>query len=270
MSSSPRWYRPPVDAQVRRDAVLLWLHGGGFFRGGLDQDEAHAVATALAGHGVAVVTVDYTLAPVPGFSWLARADGRARHPAAFEDVSEAYRSVRAEGLSVIIGGASAGACLAASAALHGVIAGDPPAGTVLAYGFFHALHQQSDVGQRSRQHRRFTHAAWALNLMNRNYAGSREALDDQTAFPGGHDLSGFPRTIMIDAEYDNMRGSGDRFAQELATSGVQLERHVLTDSSHAFLNRPRSRAFGEAVSLIADWVRREDTRGGASGVTLTT
>ncbi|WP_460942720.1 hypothetical protein [Okibacterium endophyticum] len=42
-------------------------------------------------------------------------------------------------------------------------------------------------------------------MANRNYAGSRKALTDRLAFPGGHKLDDFPRTLVINAEQDNMR-----------------------------------------------------------------
>lgn len=46
-------------------------------------------------------------------------------------------------------------------------------------------------------------------------------------------------TLMIDADRDAMRASGDQFATKLQTAGVDLEYYVLPDSRHAFLNHPR-------------------------------
>ena len=89
--------------------------------------------------------------------------------------------------------------------------------------------------------------------MNRNYAGSEDALANRFAFPGGHDLHQFPRTLSINAEKDNMRASGDTFALELSTHGVDVQHHVLQGTRHAFLNRPGDDAFATAVSLIAKW-----------------
>ena len=37
--------------------TLVWVHGGGFFRGDLDLPESDAVARALAERGLPVVTV---------------------------------------------------------------------------------------------------------------------------------------------------------------------------------------------------------------------
>lgn len=252
-----RWYLPLSSWDAPPRPTLLWLHGGGFFRGNLDLPEASAVAGSLAAQGVTVATVDYRLTPPPGMPWVTSSAGRSRgrFPLPLDDVLAAYREVdsRSPG-GVILGGASAGACLAAAAVLRAVDDGARPAGAVFAYGFFHAKHPSvTDAHHRSRGHRRITHARWALNAANRNYAGSRRALSDRLAFPGGHNLDGFPRTLILNAEQDNMRASGDRFATELAHSGVDVKRHVLRGTRHAFLNHPDLDAFPIAISLIAAW-----------------
>nr|WP_243861957.1 alpha/beta hydrolase fold domain-containing protein [Frigoribacterium endophyticum] len=245
--------------EARSAPVLVWAHGGGFFRGGLDQPEAHEVASALARRGVGVVTVDYRLTPWPlvgRVGWAGR--GRTRFPGPVDDVSAVWRSVaEATPGGALIGGASAGACLAAAATLRAIDEGAAPRGVVLGYGFFHPVLPVDRALQRSvRGHRRLSHSRWGLDLMNRNYAGTAAALADRHAFAGGQDLAGFPRTLMVDAEADSMRASGDAFARELAASGAELERHVLPGTRHAFLDRPRLTEFGAAVELVAGWCLR--------------
>ncbi len=181
-----RWYGPsPIDRSTL-GPTLLWLQGGGFFRGGLDQPEAHAVAQSLAHQRLSVATVDYRLAPAPGMSWMKTraALPRGRFPLPLNDVLAAYRNVRAQSpRGVILGGASAGACLAAAATLGATDEGLPPVGAVLTYGFFHAAHRRTEnVQQRAHGHRRVTHSVWALNAMNRNYAGSQAELANRLAF----------------------------------------------------------------------------------------
>lgn len=255
-----RWYEPWPGSAVAPGPTLLWLHGGGFFRGGLDQPEAHDVARSLAARGVRVATVDYRLAPPPGLGGAAPLlmPSRGRYPLALDDVLAAHGEVvdrSPEG--VIVGGASAGACLAAAATLHTIDEGRPPVGAVFAYGFFHARHPRvAEAGHRSRGHRGLSHARWALDVMNRNYAGSAAARDERLAFPGGHTLTGFPRTLVVTAERDNMRASGDLFAAELAEAGVDVQHHVLPGTRHAFLNRPGLAEFAHTVQLVAEWTRR--------------
>lgn len=100
--------------------------------------------------------------------------------------------------------------------------------------------------------------------MNRNYAGSQLAQADRSAFPGGHDLDEFPPTLMINADRDAMRASGDQFATELIAAGVDVEHHVLPEAHHAFLNRPHLDAFVTAIELIASWSCRDRRRGVAN------
>lgn len=237
--------------------TLLWLHGGGFFRGDLDQPESDAVARALVARGVPVVTVDYRLGPLPGLPGVGRRGPRARlgAPAAHDEVVAVYRSLVADApRGIVVGGASAGACIAA--AVSGTLSstGHAPVGAVLAYGSFHARLPRDPAVLRSvRGHRRLTHAPWALDAANRADAGPRHAAGDRRAFPGGHPVTGFPATLMLDADRDAMRGSGDRFAAELRAGAVPLDRRVLPGSRHAFLNRPASPDFAAAVDHIASW-----------------
>ncbi|QNE44248.1 carboxylesterase family protein [Frigoribacterium sp. NBH87] len=96
--------------EARSAPVLVWAHGGGFFRGGLDQPEAHEVASALARRGVGVVTVDYRLTPWPLVGRVGRVAsvgpvarvgragrdgrGRTRFPGPVDDVSAVWRTSR--------------------------------------------------------------------------------------------------------------------------------------------------------------------------------
>lgn len=248
-----RTYRPVGTAPA---PTLVWAHGGGFFRGSIDQPEADAVARALAGRGIPVVTVDYRLVPLPVVGRLIP-QGRVRYPAPADDVLSVVEHVRADSShGLLLGGASAGACLAAATALRvlDVAADRPLDGVVLGYGFFHArLPRNSGIQRRVRGRRRGTHAPLMLDAANVNYVGSRRALADRFAFPGGHDLRGFPATLMVDADRDAMRASGEVFASELAAVGADVQRHVLPEARHAFLNRPQSREFATAVDLIAAW-----------------
>lgn len=247
-----RHYRPQDPAAA---PTLVWLHGGGFFRGDLDLPESDAVARALSARGIPAVTVDYRLGPLPGMPWIGRTGAKARRraPHARDEVVAVLHSLAEEcPAGLVLGGASAGACLAAT-----VIPAAPAlAGTVLAYGFFHARIPRDPAVQRLvRGHRRITHAPLLLDAANRTYAGLLGA----GAFPAPQELGTFPRTLMLDAERDTMRASGDRFAGQLRAAGVDLERQVLPDSRHAFLNRPASSDFAAAVDRIASWVvRRPD------------
>ena len=108
-----RVYRPSP-ATARRPC-LVWMHGGAFMAGDLDMPEADSVARELAHRaGAVVVCVDYRLA----------VDG-VTYPVPHDDVVAAFRWVARRGGAlgidpdaIAIGGASAGANLAAGAALR--------------------------------------------------------------------------------------------------------------------------------------------------------
>ena len=95
-----------------------------------------------------------------------------------------------------------------------------------------------------------------VEKMNRAYAGSPEAMNQPDAFPGGHNVGGFPSTLMLDADHDSLRASGEAFARELRTAQVPLEYAILHGSRHGFLDKPRTRHFFGATEGIVRWLRR--------------
>lgn len=249
-----RRYSPPSTAAAISTVSIVWLHGGAFLRGGLDQVESHSVAMALAEAGFPVITVAYRLVrSAPG--------GRGIHyPIPVDDVVAVIDEVRREAPDgIVLGGASAGACLAAATIFRSAEGGTGVRGVFFAYGIFHAAlpRRAPELIRRLRGHRRFTHGPRMFGLGNLYYAGSRAAMLKPDAFAGGHALEGFPPALLIDADRDNMRASGGQFSQELVSAGVPVEYHVLAGSEHAFLNRPKDPAFVEGLRLIVEWASRQ-------------
>ncbi|MDJ0337144.1 alpha/beta hydrolase [Cryobacterium sp. PH31-O1] len=257
-----RRYSPPIGMVPFRSAPIVWIHGGGFFKGNLDQPESHDVARSLAAAGFQVVTVDYRLATLARLRWSSSGFCRSpavHYPVPVDDVVAVVRAVQLEVPNgVILGGASAGACLSAGAVLRMADDGAAPlAGVFFAYGLFHAAlpKRARTLRRRLRGKRRFVHTPTLLNLTNLHYAGTRSAMLEAHAFPGGHPLHDFPPTLMIDADRDSMRASGGQFARELQTAGIAATYHVLPDSLHAFLNRPNEPGFADGLELIIGWAR---------------
>lgn len=265
-----RRYVPPADVTADPRAIV-WVHGGAFMWGGLDQPESDVVARALAAQGFPVVTVDYRLARFPPFrpGSVRRPDSRVEprveprvtYPVPVDDVTATIRVVADEfPAGILVGGASAGACLAAGALtrLADSETGARVQGAFFAYGLFHATLPpiSPELRKRISGRRRYTHTATTLGLTNLNYAGSRAAMQKPDAFPGGHPVAGFPPTLLIDADHDFMRASGRQFARELAAEDVPVHYRVMDDAHHAFFNRPNDPAWAEAVSLIGQWARR--------------
>ena len=246
--------------------MVVWLHGGAFSHGGLDQQESHAVGLALAEAGFPVTAVDYRR--VPPWSWWRRPRpgvlGGIRYPVPVDDVIDVVRQVRIEadatGTDLVLGGASAGSCLAAAAALrlHREGAAGPDR-LLLAYGTFHAALPPIPAELRARirgRHGLMQFRPGTVEKMNRNYAGRVEAMVDPFAFPGGHDLTGMPPTLVLDADRDLLRASGEAFAHELAAVGVDVSHQLVPDSSHGFLDRPRTAGFAGGIECAVRWLER--------------
>ncbi|KAF2417546.1 alpha/beta hydrolase fold domain-containing protein [Microbacterium sp. B35-30] len=231
---------------------LLWVHGGGWFGGSVDMKESDAPAKYLAAHGRVVRTVDYRLAPRPRRRAAGRENTSNRFPAALHDVVDAALDLWARHSSLSLGGASAGANLAAGATLMLQAEGcAQPTSLVLAYGVFHGkLPEHSEVEKSLRGSLAGSKFMLAeVHRMTANYVGDERLLEDPLAFPAYASLSNLPPTLMIDATHDILRRSSSTFADAATAAGANIE-YRLIKGHHGFLNRPRSSAFSEAVARV--------------------
>ena len=234
---------------------LVWLHGGAFRFGDLDMQEADWTARNLADRaGAVVVSVDYRLA-VEGVTY----------PIPLDDVVASMRWVRENtadlGISSIsMGGASAGANLAAGAALRLRDEDDwKPEHLILVYPSMHVdLPEPSKSLQLA-----LTEMLPAMRLppemfhsMRENYLGALISNPPAYAMPGLADLDGLPPTLVLNAEYDDLRASGEAFSASLAAAGVDVEQVLVRGVPHGFLNLSTSfEAVDEAVNRIAGRLR---------------
>lgn len=241
-------------------AALLWVHGGGFAGGSIEMPESDAVARRLAGAGRVVRTVEYRLAPpLPEHGPLDLDPSPDRYPAAQEDVMTAFADL-AGGGAAFLGGASAGACVAASAVVRlRDEAGTLPLGLVLAYGLFHAaLPEHADEEGAHLANLTDVDTGRWFERMTLNYSGSRELLSDSHVLPGEGDPRGLPDTLILDAEHDALRASGKRFAEQLRRAAVRTTEIVMADAEHGFLNVPASPHFDPAVAEMVRWMAALD------------
>lgn len=226
-------------AAVERGAVpFVWVHGGAFSYGGLDQLESHSVALAVAASGRPVRTVDYRLVPPSRLT-----PSENRYPAAKDDVIAAVRDL---GSPVILGGASAGAMLVASA-----VGSLDVAGVVLAYGLFHPELPSPHA------HGPGLFTADEIRAITLNYVGDPAMLADASAFPalGAHR---FPPTLFVDADRDSLRSSSEAFAAQLDASGTPVTRAVIPGTGHGFFDQPELPGFDEGIGAIVGWLDQQD------------
>ena len=246
----------PKEQEDNSGHALVWMHGGAFQFGDLDMNEADWTARQLVHRASAtVVSVDYRLA-VEGVTY----------PIPLDDVVAAIRWVQANEkdlgvTSLSVGGASAGANLAAAAALR-LRDEDKwtPEHLVLVYPVMHADPPPPSESLR----RALTELPSAMRVtprmvrsMKENYLGTSE---DGTvpgyAMPAGAALDGLGPTLVLNAEYDELRASGESFSALLAASGVDVEQVKVNGMMHGFLNLPATMApIDDALERIAARLR---------------
>ena len=248
----------PVPVRVYRAAdaedgarSLLWAHGGGFTSGDLDMPEAHVVSLELADRlrGV-VVSVDYRLA-----------SDAVRHPIPVDDVAAAWSWLIASAdvlgidpARAAIGGASAGAFLAAAAALRPEVA---PASALLAYPALHFPNPAVDDALAAELRTLPPVLRFFPQVVTAIFATYLGRITDLPAAetPGLADLTGYPPTRIVVSELDDLRGSGELFAQQLASRGVPVELTVAEGMLHGHLNIPPVDALPE-VARSLDFLAR--------------
>ncbi|GAA4390175.1 alpha/beta hydrolase [Actinomadura verrucosospora] len=206
--------------------VLVYFHGGGFVTGGLENE--HERCLEFAGEdGIAVVSVDYRLAPEHPF------------PAGFEDcyAATAWAHEHAGEFGgdperVAVGGGSAGGALAAAVALRARDEGGPP------LVFQMLLYPVLDDRMATPSMRTFTEPplfnSGDVRHMWRHYLGGRADVPAYAAPARAEDLSGLPRAYVLVPEHDPLRDEGLAYAHRLIVSGVSTELHHVPGACHGF------------------------------------
>ena len=244
----------PADAAA--DApVFVWCHGGGWVWGTLEDPEADATAREVCSRaGAVVVSVDYRLA----------SEG-VHYPVPLDDVVAATVWVREEAARwgadperLVLGGASAGANLAAGACLRLRDEGEVmPRSLVLAYPCLHAPlpEPSTELSQKlSGISRVMAFAPEALDPMVENYLGRPLAEAPVYAMPGPGELAGLPPTLVINAEYDGLRASGEAATEALLAAGVETRQLLVRDVAHGHLSAPHLAQAQESFRDIAAWI----------------
>lgn len=244
---------PPVPVRLfmpeHPRSLLVWAHGGGFAGGSLDMPESHEVGLALASAGHAVASVDYRLVR-PGLAF----------PAPHDDVTAALSwAIDESRVPVFAGGASAGGNLAAGAALRLAREGRPPAGVVLAYPLLHHRVPPARVSLPDGVPDAARFPPEVLEPLVAAFAPGPWR-HHPFAFVGDHPLDGFPPTLIVASEHDELRPSAEAFASALEAAGgdVQFERELGT--LHGHLDMPAEVGFTSTIARIAAWLDARVTR----------
>jgi acetyl esterase len=231
-----RQYWPSTDDRL---PIVLYFHGGRFFSGDLESHDTICRLLAIRA-GCRVVAVDYRLAP------------EHRFPAAVEDAVGAVAWGCKQGVPVGVAGDSAGANLAAVAALsqrtwnlrcqvliYPMIDAtcSSPSFTEYAEGY----------GPRANDMRR----GWTEYLPQ-----GADPRDPQASPLFAPDVAGAPPAFILTAGYDTLRDEGEAFARRLTEAGNAVQTRRYPGAIHGFFTMPGVLSLArEAFSDVAEFLR---------------
>jgi len=216
--------------------LAVYFHGGRFLSGDLDSHDAVCRMLALAA-GCRVLAVDYRLAP------------EHRFPAAAEDAALAVEWALGQGIGVAVAGDSAGANLAAGAAL--ALRRPLLRCQLLIYPMIDAtcgLPSYSEFAEGYGPGAADMRRGW------REYLPEGADRRDPLASPlFARDFDGAPPALVLTAEYDTLRDEGEAYARKL---GVTARRYPGT--IHGFFTMPGIlQVARQAMSDAAAFLQRE-------------
>jgi acetyl esterase len=223
--------------------VIVYLHGGGWVIGSIDEFDAFGRRLAQR-TGAAVVLVDYRLAP------------EHRFPTAVEDSVAAVRwvddhieQIAGRRVPLVVAGDSAGGNLTAVVSLRARTAGPRIAAQVLVYPVTDAQFETACYRDPANQLLLTRDAmVWFWN----HYAPDPAVRVHPDASPlRADDLSGLPPAIAVFAEHDVLRAEGEAYVERLRAAGVRVAQRCFSGQMHAFftlINLPASR---DALDFVA-------------------
>jgi acetyl esterase len=239
-----RLYRPRPRSAGALPA-LVYLHGGGWVIGGIDDVDGLCRELA-AGAGCAVLNVGYRLAPEHPF------------PAAVEDawavlaaVAADPRRYGADPRALAVAGESAGGNLAAVTALRARDEGLPLSHQLLVYP---VTDTAMDTPSWAAYGTGLGLDASGMAMFMDLYRADADPADPRLAPLRAPDLSGAAPATVITAEYDILRDEGEAYARRLAEAGVPVELHRFPGTVHSFFLLPE--IFDAGVEARALAVRR--------------
>lgn len=248
-SVAGRLFRPQTDAH----GLIVYLHGGGWVVGALDDYDALA-RNLVARSGFALLLVDYRLAPEHPF------------PAGLHDAQDAIAWARSSlvefaGLPLVVAGDSAGANLAivANLALKDTV---KPALQVLFYPV-------TDMPARSGSYEAYGSTSYPLTARDMewflaHYAGPGAAPDPRIAPMLEPSLAGSPPSWIATAEYDVLRDEGEAYAERLLNEGIAVQARRYDGLAHGFarwmnLVDTSSQALDDAAAAISAKITNRTT-----------
>ena len=241
------WLTP---ASVTPDAVVLYLHGGGYCTGSLDSHRNLAGRLAIAA-GCTVVTLDYRLAPEHPF------------PAAVNDATGAYGDLLALGIPperTAIAGDSAGGGLTVASLLALRAAGSPLPAAVVCLSPWVDLTQSSAAYERLAATDPMVTKA-GLDLMAQTYVGAADPRAELASPLFADDLSGLPPLFIEVGAHEVLVDDAIRLAERVGAAGGEATLTVWPEMIHVFQAFPgplipeSDQSIAAVGSFLADHLR---------------
>ena len=222
--------------------VLIYFHGGGWTIGDLDTHDV-LCRQLCAGAGVAVVAVDYRLAP------------EHRFPAAVDDslaatlwVQQHAASLGLDGGRLAVGGDSAGGNLAAVVAIALRDAGAPA--PLLQLLIYPATDQRAQAPSHTTNGQGYLLTRDSVAYYRGQYfADAAQWLDWRASPLLAADLSRLPPALVLTAGYDPLRDEGRQYADALSAAGNAVQYLCFERQVHGFITM--SRVIDEAQTAVA-------------------
>lgn len=231
---------------AKNDAVILYLHGGGYIFGGLDSHRGLAWRLAKAS-GSEVLVVDYGLAPEHPF------------PAALGDAIASYQWVLDQGVSaqrVILAGDSAGGGLAAALMVKlKELALPQPKAAVLLSPWADLTLSGNSLQKNAKKDAMLS--PQALTKFTELYLGDADP-KSPFASPVFADLSELPPVYVVVGSDEVLRDDSERLVENIRSAGGQAQIAVWPQMPHVF---PLLAAIipegAQAIEDIAEFVREQ-------------
>ncbi|HEX3840124.1 MAG TPA: alpha/beta hydrolase [Acidimicrobiales bacterium] len=208
---------------VERDAVILYLHGGGYGSGSLNSHRDLAARIGIAS-GCAVVTLDYRLAPEDPF------------PAAVTDATAAYRQLVTEGMApdrMVVAGDSAGGGLVVALLLALRAGGTPlPAAGVCLSPWVDLTQSGASYGELVDRDPMLSKEA--LDVLAAAYLAGTDARTELASPLFAENLSGLPPLLIEVGAHEVLLDDATRLAERVTAAGGDATLTVWPEMIHVF------------------------------------
>ena len=220
-----------INKKEKSAPVILYFHGGGFIMGCVEDHDPLCGKLADACNAI-VISVEYRLAPEFPF------------PACIDDAvcaaNWAYENAGKLGgdkEKLIAGGDSSGANICAVLALLAKEGKVPKLSyLILFYGVFGCVRMEDSETAKKYGNGEYVLPVNAMNEMMKIYVPEGTDPDDIRLNPGrAEDLSGFPSSVIVTAEFDPLRQDGEEFAKRLKNAGNMVECIRMNGMMHGFI-----------------------------------